>query len=103
MPGMGCFAVTLEHGPAWDGSRGLREQDEWDAHAAFMDALVADGFVVRGGPLDGGPPHVLLIVDASGEEAIGARLADDPWAGMGLLRIARVQPWTVLLRVPAAG
>ena len=47
---MPYFAVTVEHGPNWDSSRGMREQDEWDAHARCMDALVDEGFIVLGGP-----------------------------------------------------
>ena len=48
---MPYFAVTVEHDLNWDSSRGMREQDEWDAHATFMDALVDEGFVVLGGPV----------------------------------------------------
>lgn len=97
---MTCFAVILEHADAWDPSRGLREQDAWDEHAAFMDALVDDGFVVLGGPL-GDDSRVLLVVEADGEDAVEARLAADPWWSMGLLRLADIQPWQVLLRAPA--
>jgi hypothetical protein len=32
----------------------MREQDAWDEHAAFMEALVDDGFVVLGGPIGEG-------------------------------------------------
>ena len=34
---------------------------------------------------------------AESEQAIEARLADDPWTPMGLLRIARVERWEILL------
>ena len=37
------FAVIRERGPAWDAERGMRKQDGWDDHAAFMDALASDG------------------------------------------------------------
>jgi hypothetical protein len=90
------FAVVLEHGAAWDDARALREQDGWDEHAAFMDALVDDGFVVLGGPLGDGR-RVLLAVAAGDETAIRARLAPDPWHADDHLRIAAVEPWTVLL------
>jgi uncharacterized protein YciI len=72
------------------------EQDEWAAHAAFMNALVDDGFVVVGGPLGDGE-HTLLMVDAASEHAIHERLATDPWTPMGLLSIVDVQPWRILL------
>ncbi len=85
----------MEHGGPWDWSRGLREQEGWDEHAAFMDALVEDGFVVLGGPLD--EKEVLLVVDADDEESVRARFAADPWVENGMLTIAAVRPWTVLL------
>jgi hypothetical protein len=74
----------------------MREQEQWDEHAAFMEALVDDGFVVFGGPLGDGS-QILLIVDAEGEPEIDARLADDPWTPMRLLRIARIERWEILL------
>jgi uncharacterized protein len=77
----------------------MREQNRWDEHAAFMDALVDDGFVVLGGPVRDGA-EFLLIVDAESEQAVEARLADDPWTPMGLLRIARIERWEILLGAP---
>ena len=47
---MATFAVTMVHGPHWDRSRPIREQDGWDEHAAFMDGLVDDGLIILGGP-----------------------------------------------------
>jgi uncharacterized protein YciI len=93
---MGVFAVTMEKGPAWDGSRGRREQDGWDEHAAFMDMLVGEGFVLLGGPLGDGE-RVLLAVEAADETAVHARLAADPWDPAGLLRTGRVEPWLLWL------
>ena len=90
------YAVTVEHGPAWDDSRSLREQDAWDEHAAFMDALVDEGFIVLGGPVGGGN-WVLHVVRADSEDAIRERLAQDPWVPMDLLRVKAVEPWEVLL------
>src|SRR4051812_23149627 len=96
------FAVVLEHGPAWDDTRGLREQDGWDEHAAFMDALVDDGFIVLGGPLGDGR-RVLFAVAAADEAAIRARLAPDPGPADDPPRIAAVERGTVLLDGGAAG
>ncbi len=90
------FAVTRAQGDGWDDSLPLREQAQWDEHAVFMDELVEDGFVVLGGPLGDGST-VLLIVDAAGEAEIEARLADDPWAATGLLRIVAIERWEILL------
>ena len=83
-------------GERWDWSRGFREQEGWDEHAAFMDALVEDGFVVLGGPLD--ERNVLLVAEAESEDAVRNRLAADPWIANGMLAIERIRPWTVLLR-----
>ena len=93
---MTYYAVIREPGASWDASRTLREQEKWDEHAGFMDALVDDGFVLLGGPLEGGP-KTLLIVKAESEQAIISRLAHDPWTPMGLLRIATIERWEILL------
>jgi uncharacterized protein YciI len=61
-----------------------------------MDELVEEGFIVLGGPL-ADERRVLLIVSAESEEAIHARLAEDPWTENGMLTTASVEPWTILL------
>jgi hypothetical protein len=93
----------MEHGPWWDASRGIRDQDGFPEHAAFMDALVEDGFVIVGGPLDGGRA-ALLLVEAADEAQLRTRLAADPWAP-ARLRVGSVQPWDMWLdsRTKAAG
>ena len=102
---MGVFVVELHNGPAYDGGRDRREQEQWDAHAAFMDALVDDGFVVLGGPLGDGEA-VLLVVEALDEAEIRSRLAEDPWEPLRILEIERITHWTFWLdgrnRTPAA-
>ncbi len=74
------FAVRLVHGPGRDPSRQIREQDGWDEHAAFMDGLVDDGFVILGGPVGDGE-QTLHAVEAADENEIEARLAEDPGHG----------------------
>jgi hypothetical protein len=90
------WAVVREPGPAWDHSRGMREQDAWDDHAAFMDGLAEAGFIVLGGPLGDGS-QFMHVVDADGEEEIERRLAADPWAPMQLVRTRSIEPWKILL------
>jgi hypothetical protein len=51
----------------------------------------------------GNGEETLLIFDAPGEDAVRTRLAVDPWTTAGLLEIARVQPWTILLERRARG
>ncbi len=74
----------------------MREQVGWEEHARFMDDLVASGFIVLGGPLEGGR-EVLHIVQAESEDEIHKRLDDDPWTPNGMLKTASIERWTILL------
>jgi hypothetical protein len=65
------YAVTRERGPNWDPARPMREQDGWDDHAAFMDALAEEGFVVLGGPLGEGDLGVRSCISPSLGHACG--------------------------------
>lgn len=93
---MANFAVRLVHGPGWDTSRPIRSQDAWDEHAAFMDGLVDEGFIILGGPVADGE-QTLDVVEAADEKEIRARLAQDPWAAAGLLQIGTIEPWALWL------
>jgi len=93
---MNLFAVIRTRGDAWQHSLSLESQNDWDAHAAFMNALKRDGFVILGGPLEG-TPDVLLVVRASTPAEIIDRLQGDPWTSLDLLRIGRIAPWTIRL------
>ena len=93
---MTVFAVTEVSGPGWDASRARREQDAWGEHAAFMDGLVEEGFVLIAGPIGEGE-RVLLIVEAGDEREVRARFAEDPWLSMEILGIATIEPWTIWL------
>jgi uncharacterized protein YciI len=93
---MATFAVTLAHGPAWDSSRPIRQQDGWDEHAAFFDGMVDDGFLIVGGPLGDGS-RTLHLIEADDQAAIAARLAGDPWAAADRLRIGSIEPWALWL------
>ena len=81
---MANFAVRIVHGPGWDPSRLIREQDGWDEHAASFDGLVDDGFLILGGP-GRQREQTLHAIEAADEHEIRARLAEDPWAAAGLL------------------
>jgi uncharacterized protein YciI len=87
--------VVTRSGPQWDAAKPLEEQSGWDEHAAFMDALVEDGFIVLGGPLDD-EHRVVHAVEAESIDAARARLALDPWSGSHLV-VAAVEPWTIRL------
>jgi uncharacterized protein YciI len=90
------FVVLRERGPNWDDTRPLEGQKNWDAHAAFMDALTAEGFVALGGPLDD-TRDALLVIEAEGPGEIERRLAADPWTADGLLRTKACWRWTIRL------
>jgi uncharacterized protein YciI len=74
----------------------MRNQVNWDEHARFMDNLTAEGFIILGGPLTGGP-DVLLIISAENEQQIRDTLSRDPWEPAGLLTTQLIRPWTILL------
>ena len=90
------FAVIRSRGPTWRHGEPLERQADWTAHASFMNGLTSDGFVLLGGPLDG-TDDVLLVVRAETPDEVHTRFAADPWTENGLLRVARVTPWTLRL------
>jgi uncharacterized protein len=93
---MPYFAVRLVHSTGWDSVRPIRGKDAWDDHAAFMDALVDDGFIVLGGPVGDGE-QTLHVVEATDESEVRARLAADPWAKARLLQIGSIEAWALWL------
>jgi uncharacterized protein YciI len=96
------FLVERGKGSAWDHGRGRREQDGWNEHAEFMDALAEEGFIVLGGPIgEGDGENTLLVIEAEDEAAVRVRLAEDPWPE-DLLTIESIRPWTVWLRAPGS-
>jgi len=89
------FHVILrQSGPQFDRARPLEQQSDWPAHAAFMDRLVEQGFIVLGGPLGDG--RVVHAVDADSEDAVRATFARDPWSGSHLV-VDAIDPWTIRL------
>ena len=96
---MGLFALIREAGPGWtDG--GAFDQAGVNDHAAFMNALADEGFVLYAGPLAGseaGRIRALVIVDDADEAGIRRRLADDPWTQDDHLVITSVEPWILFV------
>jgi uncharacterized protein YciI len=87
--------VVRRSGPEYDPARPLEDQSGWEEHAAFMDALVDDGFLVLGGPL-GDEQRVVHAVDAASEDAVRETLGRDPWSGSHLV-VDAIEPWTIRL------
>jgi hypothetical protein len=91
------FLVVLRRsGPQYDHSKPLEEQSGWEEHAAFMDALVEDGFIVLGGVL-GDEVRTAHAVEAGSEEEIRETLARDPWSGSHLV-VDSIDRWTIRLQ-----
>ena len=90
------FVAISSAGPNRDPSKGTREQPFWDEHAAFIDRLVAEGFILMGGPLvdDGGS---LLIVNAEDENEVREKLKNDPWRDQGILKLQSVKRWQIFI------
>lgn len=63
---MPYFVLIRERSSGWNWSVPLRRQPEWEAHAAFMDALETEGFILAGGPLgdEDDAARVMHIVSA---------------------------------------
>lgn len=93
---MNIFAVVNTRGPNWNDDKPMEEQGDWRAHADFMNALVAVGFALLGGPLVA-TRDVLLIVRATDEAEIETRLDKDIWVAKGLLRRRQINPWWLRL------
>ena len=91
------FLVVLRRsGPEYDHSKPLEQQSGWEEHAAFMDGLVDDGFIVLGGVL-ADEMRTAHAVEAGSEDEIRERLAQDPWSGSHLV-VDSIDGWTIRLQ-----
>ena len=90
------FVAISSAGANRDLSKGTREQPLWDEHAAFIDKLVDDGFILMGGPLvdEGGS---LLIFNAEDENEVREKLKNDPWFERGILKLESVKRWQIFI------
>jgi uncharacterized protein YciI len=96
---MSYYAVIREAGPGWT-EGGIAAQPDMPDHAAFMNDLADEGFVVFAGPLAGSENvrlRALLIVNAEHDDEIRHRLADDPWVRTDRLVITSIEPWNVIV------
>jgi uncharacterized protein YciI len=73
----------------------MEQQSGWAEHAAFMDGLVDEGFILLGGPL-ADEQRVVHAIEAPSEDQVRVTLARDPWSGTHLL-IDTIDPWTIRL------
>ena len=103
---MSLYAITREAGPGWTDGKGAFDQPAVNDHAAFMNALADEGFVLFAGPLDGTEQdriRVLLIAEAASETDIHQRLSDDPWARTDRVVTTKVEPWNLLVGADRMG
>jgi hypothetical protein len=90
------FAVMRTRGARWNDALPMEGQEDWRAHADFMNGLVTAGFVLLGGPLLGSR-DVLIIMRVGDEQEVDRRLAEDCWSVKDLLRTVWVHPWWLRL------
>jgi hypothetical protein len=79
---MAFFVVINEQGPGWEQKQVMREQKGWTDH---------------GGPLKYSKHRAMLVVNASNEQALRRKLAEDPWMITGVLKTIEIYPWEILL------
>src|SRR3954452_5341275 len=89
------LVVLARSGPEWDASKPLEAQSNWPEHAAFMDQLVDEGFLVLGGPL-ADEVRTGHAGEGASEEAIPSTFARDPWSETHL-RVTSIDEWTIRL------
>jgi uncharacterized protein YciI len=90
------FVMISSAGRNRDLSKGAREQSFWDEHAAFIDRLVAEGFIWMGGPLvdEGGS---LLFFNAKDENEVREKMKNDPWLKQGILKPESIKRWQIFI------
>ena len=92
------FVAISSAGPNRDSSKNTREQPLWDEHAAFIDQLVEEGFILMGGPLVD-EAGAMLIVNGDNESEVREKLQDDPWMKHGVLKLESVKRWQIFIDV----
>jgi len=90
------YLVISSAGANRDLSKGTREQDFWDEHGVFIDALVEEGFIILGGPLvdEGGS---MIVVRAADEDEIRVKLEHDPWYEHEILKLESIKRWDIFI------
>src|SRR5437868_6562388 len=90
------FLAFSSAGPNRDFSKDTRRQPFWDEHAAFIDQLVAERFILMGVPLVD-ECGSLLIVNAEDENEVREKLKNDPWFTHGILKLESIKRWQIFI------
>jgi uncharacterized protein YciI len=85
--------VRYGAGPAW-GEGPPEDQLDWDAHADFVDDLIARGTFVMGGPFRDNSGAVVLLEGVDADQARRI-LSEDPFVKNGVFVFDDVRDWTV--------
>jgi uncharacterized protein YciI len=85
--------VRFRAGPTWQEGPPEQQQD-WAAHAAFVDDLVDRGIMVMGGPLSDSSGSIVLLENVDADEA-RRLLESDPFVDNGVFVFESVDDWTV--------
>ena len=85
--------VVFRAGPTWK-SGPPEEQADWDAHADWVDDLIARGIFVMGGPLSDNSGSVNLLEGVTAADAEGL-VEGDPFVRNGVFELEWVRAWTV--------
>jgi uncharacterized protein len=90
------YAALLRPGSLWDSSKPVREQQFWDEHARFIDALFDEGKIILAGPF-ADRSGSLVIVAADNSEQVWEMYRSDPWTEHDVLVVYDVKEWTIFL------
>jgi uncharacterized protein len=88
--------VRFAAGPAWERGGPIREQPGWDAHAAFIDALIERGTMVMGGPFSDNTGSMILLEGVGAAEA-ERLVAGDPFLENGVFVLDEIREWTIFV------
>ena len=93
---MKTFILLFDPGPNWDEEKEIEEQNFWNEHVEFVDALFDMGKVVIAGPI----VHynrIVIIYEAVDESEIRITFKDDPFISNGILHLEGVMEWKIRL------
>jgi uncharacterized protein YciI len=89
------FVLMHTPGPAWNRSKGFKDQPGIEKHVAYMQGFSAQGKILLGGPFldDSGG---MMIADVPTLEEARAIADGDPTVKSGLL-VVTIKPWLAVL------
>jgi uncharacterized protein YciI len=85
--------LRIKAGPTWQNGP-PEDQPGWDEHAEFVDALVAAGTFVMGGPFSDNSGSLVLLEGVTSSE-VRTLMETDPFVVNGVFVVDDVRDWTV--------